>query len=96
MSTSHSPGFWCLELGTYLRLLQFESNTTHVIFCNIEMNVPCFIIYTHDKVNMRLSEVVFEITPVHLQLHACEPYKINHNVQHADNLELIYLSSTNT
>ena len=54
------------------------------------------------QLNMRLSEVVFEIiavlTRMYLQLYACEPYKNNHNVvdQHADNQELIYSSSTNT
>ena len=51
------------------------------------------------QLNMRLNEVVFEIiavlTRMYLQLHACEPHKNNHNVvgQHADNLELIYLSA---
>ena len=53
------------------------------------------------KVNMRLSKIVFDTTPVltrmYLQLHVCEAYKNNYTAveQRTDNLELLYLPSTN-
>ena len=51
---------------------------------------------------MRLSEVVLDtpslLTRMYLQLHACEQYRNNYTVlePHADNLEFLYLPSTNT
>ena len=58
---------------------------------------------THEvQLNMRLSEVVFEITAVltrrYLQLRACEPCRNNYTVvePHEHNLELLHLPNITT
>ena len=53
------------------------------------------------QVNMRLSYTVFDttslLTHMYLQVHACKPFKDNDTVvePYAENLELLYLLSTN-
>ena len=90
-----------------IRLLTgFSKAVSCVIMCDnackifpVLNNCDCVIIGI-GNVDEYEKEVVFEIIPVptrmYLQLHACEPYKTNHNAvdQNADNLEVIYLSRT--